>query len=107
MTWSAPPRPSIGSSTSNARWAWTAARVWPGPACVRLSLASGDEAAARTVALDLAEIAKHALTPSARAAAALARGLVPQLNDDLQKANATVDQFLERRDSSYPHCRRL
>lgn len=67
-----------------------AARVWPGPACVRLSLASGDEAAARVVADDLGAIAERARTPSARGAAALARGLVER---DVSALDHAATQF--------------
>jgi DNA-binding CsgD family transcriptional regulator len=53
-----------------------AARIWPGPACVRLLLAAGRSDDARFVTVDLMAIGEKAATPSARGAAAHARGLI-------------------------------
>jgi DNA-binding CsgD family transcriptional regulator/DNA-binding MarR family transcriptional regulator len=53
-----------------------AARIWPGPACVRLLLAAGRAEDAHTVADDLAAIGTKADTPSARGASLHARGLI-------------------------------
>jgi len=53
-----------------------AARLWPGPTCVRLALAAGNEPAAREVADDLEVVARRAGTASSHGAAAYARGAI-------------------------------
>jgi len=67
-----------------------AARLWPGPECVRLALAAGSVGAAREVADDLAAVAARAGTASGRGAAAHARGLV---DDDPEAMADAADEF--------------
>jgi DNA-binding CsgD family transcriptional regulator len=67
-----------------------AARIWPGPACVRLLLAAERSDDAHFVADDLAAVSAKAATPSARGAAAHARGLIER---DVSAFLAAAEEF--------------
>ncbi len=69
-----------------------AARVWPGPACVRVLLAADRPADAAVVVDDLAAIAAKAGTPSSRGASAHARGLVERDAAALHEAAVAFEQ---------------
>jgi DNA-binding CsgD family transcriptional regulator len=69
-----------------------AARIWPGPSCVRLALAAGNPTAASEIADDLASIATYAATSASRGAAACARGLVDSDAEVVLEAVAHYEQ---------------
>lgn len=77
-------------STMERRLEMSAARLWPGPTCVRLALAAGEHDAADGVAGDLDEIAVRAGTTGARAAALHASGLVA---DDASLLDEAANSF--------------
>jgi DNA-binding CsgD family transcriptional regulator len=77
------------------------ARLWPGPDCVRLALAAGEDGTAREIADDLDAIAARAGTASGRAAAGLARGIIDGDGDamtsaaaDFARAGRPLDEML-------------